>query len=346
MALALPVAGSALNSPSHSLLHRQIAIDTAASEQSMVINSTDYVGIGTASPNQLLTVENSISLKEISAANADTAAYGQIWVKDDAPNTLWFTDDAGTDFQIGQTLPVKATGAEINTGTDDAKFVTAKALEDQTTFAKLVSPSFTTPALGTPSAGVLTSCTGLPVAGLANGTDGELITWAADATATTVAAGDADQVLTSNGAGAAPTFQDAGGGGTASYAGALTTGTSTTNQVVTTTFTTGFTAKWIRIDYDLDGRTAGANNGHSKGFAMFDGTTVRRNDYDYENTLAEDWVPGVNATAPFAGDTSSSARRITLTVSNITTTSFDVLATYVGDFVGEAGGTYSVVASS
>ena len=139
MALALPVAGSALNSPSHSLLHRQIAIDTAASEQSMVINSTDYVGIGTASPNQLLTVENSISLKEISAANADTAAYGQIWVKDDAPNTLWFTDDAGTDFQIGQTLPVKATGAEINTGTDDAKFATAKALADSN-FTKSALP--------------------------------------------------------------------------------------------------------------------------------------------------------------------------------------------------------------
>ena len=29
-----------------------------------------------------------------------------------------------------QTLPVKATGAEVNTGTDDAKFVTAKAMED------------------------------------------------------------------------------------------------------------------------------------------------------------------------------------------------------------------------
>lgn len=33
-------------------------------------------------------------------------------------------------------------------------------------YAGTVSPSFTTPALGTPSAGVLTSCTGLPVAGI------------------------------------------------------------------------------------------------------------------------------------------------------------------------------------
>ena len=111
------------------------------------------------------------------------------------------------------TVPVKATGAEIDTGTDDAKFVTAKALEDQTTFAKLVSPTFTTPALGTPSAGVLTNATGLPVTGIANGTDGELITWSAAGVATTVAVGTAAQVLTSNGAGAAPTFQAAAGGG-------------------------------------------------------------------------------------------------------------------------------------
>jgi len=68
-------------------------------------------------------------LKEQASANADTAAYGQIWVKDDAPNTLWFTDDAGNDLQLGQ-APVKATGAEVDTGTDDAKFATAKAIKD------------------------------------------------------------------------------------------------------------------------------------------------------------------------------------------------------------------------
>lgn len=66
----------------------------------MTIDKDGKVGIGTASPNQLLTVENSISLKEIAAANADTAAYGQIWVQNTTPNELWFTDDAGTDTQI------------------------------------------------------------------------------------------------------------------------------------------------------------------------------------------------------------------------------------------------------
>ena len=43
----------------------------------------------------------SIALKEMAAAPADTAAFGQIWVKSDTPNTLYFTDDAGTDTQLG-----------------------------------------------------------------------------------------------------------------------------------------------------------------------------------------------------------------------------------------------------
>jgi hypothetical protein len=43
-------------------------------------------------------------------------------------------------------------------------------------FAGTTSPSFTTPALGTPSAGVLTSCTGLPVGtGLATATDSAVL---------------------------------------------------------------------------------------------------------------------------------------------------------------------------
>jgi len=58
------------------------------------------VGIGTLNPNQKLTIEGTMDLKEQAAANADTAAYGQIWVKTATPNELYFTDDAGTDTQI------------------------------------------------------------------------------------------------------------------------------------------------------------------------------------------------------------------------------------------------------
>ena len=38
-----------------------------------------------------------VKIAEASAAAADTAGYGQIWIDDAAPNELCFTDDAGTD---------------------------------------------------------------------------------------------------------------------------------------------------------------------------------------------------------------------------------------------------------
>ena len=43
---------------------------------------------------------SSIFITEKAAADADVATYGQLWVKNDTPNTLWFTDDAGTDWQL------------------------------------------------------------------------------------------------------------------------------------------------------------------------------------------------------------------------------------------------------
>tara|TARA_Y100001963_G_scaffold148185_1_gene225641 strand:+ start:420 stop:1559 length:1140 start_codon:yes stop_codon:yes gene_type:complete len=44
--------------------------------------------------------EGSISLKEKASAIADTAAYGQLWVKNETPNELYFTTDAGDDIQL------------------------------------------------------------------------------------------------------------------------------------------------------------------------------------------------------------------------------------------------------
>ena len=59
------------------------------------------VGIGVASPKTKLTVEGTLTLKEQAAADGDTAAYGQLWCKDNAGTTeLWFTNDAGLDTKI------------------------------------------------------------------------------------------------------------------------------------------------------------------------------------------------------------------------------------------------------
>ena len=46
------------------------------------------------------TLAGTAYLLERAAAQAETALHGQVWVKDDAPNTLWFTDDVGNDIQL------------------------------------------------------------------------------------------------------------------------------------------------------------------------------------------------------------------------------------------------------
>ena len=47
-----------------------------------------------------ITFDGTLNLKEQAAADADTAAYGQIWVNNAAPNGLVFTNDAGNDITI------------------------------------------------------------------------------------------------------------------------------------------------------------------------------------------------------------------------------------------------------
>lgn len=58
------------------------------------------LGIGLAAPKTRLTVEGAVTLKEQAAADTDTPAYGQLWVKTATPNELYFTTDAGNDIQL------------------------------------------------------------------------------------------------------------------------------------------------------------------------------------------------------------------------------------------------------
>lgn len=48
-----------------------------------------------------LQINTGLKIAEQAAAPADTAGFGQVWVQNTTPNTLWFTDDAGTDHQLG-----------------------------------------------------------------------------------------------------------------------------------------------------------------------------------------------------------------------------------------------------
>ena len=59
-------------------------------------------------------------MSEQAAADVDVAGDGQWWVKNDVPNTPWFTNDAGTDFQLAtlagtETLTNKTINGSNNT---------------------------------------------------------------------------------------------------------------------------------------------------------------------------------------------------------------------------------------
>ena len=62
-----------------------------------------------------------LKIKEAANAVADTAAYGQLWVKNEAPCELYFTTDAGDDIQItdGTSISTEGTGARSVAGDTD-----------------------------------------------------------------------------------------------------------------------------------------------------------------------------------------------------------------------------------
>jgi len=84
----------------------------------MKIGYNGNIGIPTIT-NSKFTIDGTLSLKEQAAAVADTAAYGQIWVKNDDPNTLWFTNDAGQDYSLKINAINLLTACTTNAGTLD-----------------------------------------------------------------------------------------------------------------------------------------------------------------------------------------------------------------------------------
>ncbi len=73
-----------------------------ANDLNLALNpSGGNVGIGTSTPNVELDIEGTIMLAEQASASTSVAGRGQLWVKTATPNQLWFTDDVGTDTQLG-----------------------------------------------------------------------------------------------------------------------------------------------------------------------------------------------------------------------------------------------------
>jgi hypothetical protein len=68
---------------------------------------SNTAGAGFAWNGQNLTGLNSFYLIEQAEADADIGGSGQIWVDAGAPNTLWFTDEDGTDTQLGAAATFK-----------------------------------------------------------------------------------------------------------------------------------------------------------------------------------------------------------------------------------------------
>lgn len=54
----------------------------------------------TFSENLLLSNAGGVMIPERTAAVVDIAGYGQLWIKNDVPNTLYFTDDTGVDYPV------------------------------------------------------------------------------------------------------------------------------------------------------------------------------------------------------------------------------------------------------
>ena len=57
-------------------------------------------GVGTSSPKTSMSLVGALSIQERADHETTNADWGQLWVKNDSPNKLYFTDDAGTDFDL------------------------------------------------------------------------------------------------------------------------------------------------------------------------------------------------------------------------------------------------------
>ena len=66
-------------------------------------------GVGTSSPKTSMSLVGALSIEERADHETTNAGWGQLWVKNDSPNKLYFTDDAGTDHDLtaggGSTSP-------------------------------------------------------------------------------------------------------------------------------------------------------------------------------------------------------------------------------------------------
>jgi len=142
--------------------------------------TNDKVGIGTTSPKTKLTVEGTLTIKEQANADSDSAAYGQLWVKSDAPNNLYFTDDTGQDVQITSDGSLAGVAGSLSgLGSNDNRLMRTNGTGGQTAQGSgiTVDDSNNVSGLGTLGVGAITSTGALKIGSAAgSGLDAYLYT--------------------------------------------------------------------------------------------------------------------------------------------------------------------------
>lgn len=75
--------------------------------------------VATPSSNPGVVVWSPMFFEERAAANADVAGFGQLWVRDDTPSTLMFTNDGGVDKVLSRNVVDNRTAAHTITANED-----------------------------------------------------------------------------------------------------------------------------------------------------------------------------------------------------------------------------------
>jgi len=99
-----------------------------ASIANVVEDTTPQLGGSLDGQGNDITKLGTLSLTEQAAANADVAGDGQLWVKTATPNELWFTDDTGTDVQLGASSGGGWTSVSVTEPTSDVASIIVTGL--------------------------------------------------------------------------------------------------------------------------------------------------------------------------------------------------------------------------
>ena len=110
---------------------QQFLLEISSSGMVQLYNNLDLLGFN-------LTASGLLELMERAAADTPVSGRGQIWVKNTTPNQLWYTDDAGGDFQLGlgYTHP-NHTGDVTSTGDGATVIATAGSPEKRSLLKQL-----------------------------------------------------------------------------------------------------------------------------------------------------------------------------------------------------------------